>query len=50
MIIATGSEDTLVLKVQRPSNYFFQLFYALSGRADKERSNLCPDFVRNTPD
>ena len=44
----TGSEFTLTHKAERPSNYVFQLFHTLSGWADKERSNLCPNFVRNT--
>ena len=45
-----GSEDTLMHKTERPSNHFFQLFHTQSGSADKERSNLNPNFVRNTPD
>ena len=32
---------------ERPSNYFFQLFHTLSSCADKEGSNLCPNFVGN---
>ena len=37
-------------KAVRPSNYFFQFFHIQSGRADKDRSNLCPNFDRNTPE
>ena len=43
------SEKTLMHKAVRPSNYFFQFFHIQSGRADKDRSNLCPNFDRNTP-
>ena len=45
-----GSEDPLMHKEEGPSNYFFQLFHTLSSRADKERNNLCPNFLGNTPD
>ena len=44
------SEDTLMHKAECPSNYFFQHFHTLSGWADKKRSNLCPNFARNTQD
>ena len=39
------SEATLMHKAERSSNYFFQHFHTPSGSADKERSNLCPNFV-----
>ena len=35
---------------ERPNNYFFQHIHTLSGRADKKRSNFCPNFVRNILD
>ena len=37
-------------KAEGPSNYFFQLFHTLSSLADKEKKNLCPNFLGNTPD
>ena len=35
-------------KAERPSNYFSNS-HTESGWEDKERSNSCPNFVRNTP-
>ena len=39
-------------KAERPSNYFFfsNTFTHNQAEHKKERSNLCPNFVRNTPD
>ena len=55
-------EKTLMHKAVRPSNYFFQFFHINQAEQikevviciqilleDKESSNLCPNFVRNTP-
>ena len=44
------SEDPLMHKAERHSNYFFQLFHTLSSWADKERNNLCPNYLGNIPD
>ena len=38
-----GSENTLIHKAERSGNKG-----SISCRANKERSNLCPNFVRNT--
>ena len=43
----TGSKVTLTHKAERPSNYFSSSFTHYQA---KERSNLCPNFVRNTLD
>ena len=44
------SEKTLMHKAVRPSNYVFNSFtYNQAKQIKKERSNLCPNFVRNTP-
>ena len=46
---AVGSEDTLMHKAERPSNYFFSTLSHIIRLSSKERCNLCPDVVGNTP-
>ena len=43
------SEDTLMHKAERPSNYVFNISTHNQTKQIK-RSNLCPNVVRNTPD
>ena len=46
-----GSEDILMYNAGCPSNYFFQHFYIIRlSRLKTFRSNLCSNFVSNTPD
>ena len=45
-----GSEDTLMNKAERPSNFFFQHFQYNQAEQIKKGVILCPNFARNTPD
>ena len=44
-----GSEDTLVHKAERPSNYFSDSFTHNQAEQIKKKRNLCLNFIRNTP-